>query len=217
MPARSYTNIKMFAQCPAKYKAMVIDKSVPFTTTKAQQDGINIHSALEHAVKRHTALPPEFQEFAPVVAAIHAMPGEKLCELKLAVDTHTNPVPYFDATAWYRGIIDVLIIDGCKARILDYKLGNMAYQDDDQLRENAVLVFNNYPEVDTITASFIFLEAGKVTKLVLKREDLGSLVVALSKKEVPMIRAEKLDTFPMQKSHLCNYCQVTTCRYHNRG
>lgn len=217
MPVRSYTNIKMFGQCPAKYQAMTVDKSVPFTTTQQQQDGIDAHAALEAYITTRTPLPARFSSYQDVVEAIVRFKGEKLCEKKLAIDTDVNPVDYWDKSVWYRGIIDVLVINGDKARILDYKRGNKAHQDDDQLLENAILVFSNYPEVDTITASFIYLEAGDVTKLVVRREDLHTLVVRLSKKEVPIIRAEKLNSFPTQKSHLCNYCQVTTCRYHNRG
>lgn len=217
MPARSYTNLKMFAQCPAKYKAMVVDKSVPFTTTSAQQQGIDVHAALETAVSTKSKLPDEFAEYQPIVDVLCKQEGDISCERKLAIASDLSPIRYYDDNVWYRGILDVLVVNGTTARLYDYKHGNADYQDDDQLRENAILIFCNYPKVDIIIASFIYLEAGKVTKLVIRREDLHVLVVRLSKKEVPVLRAEKLNAFPMQKSHLCNYCQVTTCRYHNRG
>lgn len=217
MPTRSYTNIKMFSQCPHKYKVMIIDKSIPFSTTREQQSGIDVHAALEAAVSKGTALPTEFSQYKVIVDKICSMSGQILCEHRLAIKTDLSPAGYFDKDTWYRGILDVLVIDGDTARIMDYKEGNDAYQDDDQLRENAILVFSNYPKVDTIKASFIYLQMGRVTLLEINRGQLDDLVLKVSKKEVPMLRAEKLNTFPMQKSHLCNSCQVNTCRHFNRG
>lgn len=218
MPVRSYTSIKMFHQCAAKYKALVIDKSVPFTTTTEQQKGIDVHAALEKAVKDGTELLSEFKQYQPVVDYLQRLSGKTLCEKKLGIKTDLSPCGFFDEEVWYRGTLDVLNIDGQRARIFDYKHGNDAYQDNDQLKENAILVFQNYPEIDTIQAVFIYLAVDRISeKLVFKREDLHSLVVGLSKKEVPMVRSEKLDSFPTNKTHLCNYCQVTTCQYHNRG
>ncbi len=217
MPTRSYTNIKMFGQCPHKYKAMIIDKSIPFSTTREQQSGIDVHAALEAAVAKGEALPQEFSQYQQIVDKIRSMPGEILCEHKLAIKTDLAPSGYFEKDAWYRGILDVLVVEGASARIIDYKEGNDAYQDDDQLRENAILVFSNFPNVDTIKASFIYLQVGRITLLEIKRAELETLVLKVSKKEVPMLRAEKLNSFPTQKSHLCNYCQVNTCQYFNRG
>lgn len=217
MPTRSYTNIKMFSQCPHKYKTMIIDKSIPFSTTREQQSGIDVHAALEAAVSKGVALPPQFSDYQVIVDKIRSMPGQIFCEHRLAIKTDLAPSGYFDKDAWYRGILDVLVVENNSARIMDYKEGNDAYQDDDQLRENAILVFSNFPNVDTIKASFIYLQMGRITLLEIKRDQMEDLVLKVSKKEVPMLRAEKMNSFPMQKSHLCNYCQVNTCRYYNRG
>lgn len=219
MPARSYTNIKMFHQCPYKYEQLILKKAVEFTTTAEQQKGIDVHKALENAVSSGAELPSEFRQYQEVVDYLRGLGGTTLCEKKLGIATDLSPCGFFENDkVWYRGTLDVLNMQSGLARIYDYKHGDDKHQDNDQLKENALLVFQNYPEIDTIHAVFIYLAMRRVSaKVVLSRDDVPELVKDLSKKEVPMLRSEKLGAFPQNKSHLCNYCQVVTCKYHNRG
>lgn len=55
----------------------------------------------------------------PLVAKIVALPGEKLVETKLAVDSAFQPTEW--SGSWCRGIADLLIVDGDKAAVLDWK------------------------------------------------------------------------------------------------
>ena len=47
----SPSNLKTFVQCPYKFKAMNIDKSVPYVQNEAAKRGEHLHELMEQAVK----------------------------------------------------------------------------------------------------------------------------------------------------------------------
>ena len=63
-----------------------------------------------------------------------------------------TPCKFNDPEVWARGIVDLLVINGDKARIIDYKTSKSSqYADTKQLELLALLTFKHFPEIKTIT------------------------------------------------------------------
>ena len=70
--------------------------------------------------------------------------GTLLTEAQLGV---TRPIPlwFFDADVWGRAKLDVVVVKGSKALILDWKTGKFK-SSDEQLRLSSLFVFMTMPE-----------------------------------------------------------------------
>ena len=116
--------------------------------------GNRFHKAAEDYLGKGIALPKEFERFKGALDKIVEMyPGEIHCELKFALDEDLEPCDFKSRTAWWRGIADLLIIDGERAFVVDYKTGSDKYADRGQLELMAMAVFKHFPEVTSVRRS----------------------------------------------------------------
>jgi hypothetical protein len=149
MTAWSYSSIKTFDQCPKKYFHLKVVKDVKDDPGEAAVYGTAVHEAAELFVKDGTPIPEKFAYMRPIVEPLAAKPGEKLTEVKLGVkktDTGFEACGFFDKDVWYRGIVDLAIIDGDRAWMVDYKTGkNAKYADLKQLRPYGCCAIRKVP------------------------------------------------------------------------
>lgn len=120
MAAYSYSALKLFEQCPAKYYETRILKKYKTEKTEAIIYGEEVHLALELYIKDDLPL-GKHAKFKPVADAFIKMKGAKHTELKMAVNKDLEPVEFFAPDVWFRGIADLTIINGNEARIADWK------------------------------------------------------------------------------------------------
>ncbi|MDX9976290.1 MAG: PD-(D/E)XK nuclease family protein [FCB group bacterium] len=108
----------------------------------------------EAAEKGETFLSPRQREnlfeAAKAFADTHLIDVDAVAavEDRLAVDASMRPVEWFDRSAWFRGVLDLLEFpEPTFARITDYKSGWKIEVDPLQMRVYAWLVFSLYPKV----------------------------------------------------------------------
>tara|TARA_R110000868_G_scaffold2721_3_gene19013 strand:+ start:370 stop:1041 length:672 start_codon:yes stop_codon:yes gene_type:complete len=213
--AWSYSAIKTFEQCPKKYFHLKVAKDVKDTPGEAADYGTAVHEAAELFIKDGTPIPAKFAYVRPVVERLAAIPGTKHAELKLGVrkaNGSYEPCGFFDKDVWWRGIADLLIIDGSKAWCIDYKTGKSArYADTKQLDLLAGAVFTHYPEVETVKSSLIYVVSGE---LIRKRH------VITEKSQYMSVFDEQLEhldaaiengVWNAKSSPLCGWCPVVEC------
>jgi hypothetical protein len=171
MPAWSYSSITLFDQCPKKYYHLRVNKDVKEPESEQMIYGKDLHLAAEEYVRDGKELPAKYLFIKPMLDKLNAMPGEKLCENKLAVKIVDGcklaPCDFFDKNVWYRGIADLIILDKDKkeARVIDYKTGKSAqYADTKQLKLMAATVFIHHPEITVIKAGLLFVIANEFIK-----------------------------------------------------
>ena len=119
----SYSSIKTFDQCPRKYYHLKVARDVRDEGGVAAIYGQEVHKAAENYVRDGVPVPDKFSFVEPVVSAFNNIPGEKHCELKLGVRKTPNgyePCEFFAKDVWWRGVADLLIINGGKAWLADY-------------------------------------------------------------------------------------------------
>jgi hypothetical protein len=211
MTAWSYSSIKTFDQCPKKYYHLRIAKDVEDTPGPEATYGTEVHAAAEYFIKSGVPIPEKYAFIRPTVEALAALPGTKHCELKLGVkctDDGYAACDFFDKAVWYRGIIDLLIVNGSKARIIDYKTGkNARYADTKQLDLMAGAVFVHFPEVQTIKAGLAFVVSEEFVPKEYKRHG-GDYLSVFADQLDRLYAAMDNGVWNAKAGPLCGWCPV---------
>ena len=171
MPAWSYSSITLFEQCPKKYYHLRVAKDIVEPESEQMNYGKDLHLAAEEHIRDGKPLPEKYAFIQPMLDKLKKIPGEKLCENKLAVKLTTDkrlvPCDFFDKDTYWRGIADLIILDreNEEARVIDYKTGKSAkYADTKQLKLLAAAVFTHYPEIKIIKAGLLFVVSKEFIK-----------------------------------------------------
>jgi RecB family exonuclease len=215
----SYSSLSLFQQCPRKYYRLKVVKDVKDKETEALLYGKEVHKAAEEYVRDGKPIPPQFSYIQKFLDPLKEIPGTKLCEYEMGLTEKLEPCGFKAPEVWWRGIADLLIINGDKARLVDYKTGKSSqYADVKQLELLSLAVFKHFPEVQSIKAGLIFMVA----------EDLVRAEYALSQqhdiwaKWLPELsRLEKsyeVDVWNAKPNFSCKkFCPVTDCEHNGKG
>jgi hypothetical protein len=220
MTAWSYSKVNTFKQCPKKYYHLNVKKDVKDRGNAATAYGSKVHSAAEKYIRDNKPLPKEYSFIKPTLDAFNRIEGEKHCEIRLGVakdGDEFSPLGFWDKNVWYRGIADLLIVNGEKAYLVDYKTSKTAnYADTQQLDLLAGAVFINYPEVKKIKSALSFVVCdGFVTKehtADMYKSYIGVFDEALERIEV----ADNEGVWNPIDGPLCRFCPVTSCEHNRR-
>jgi RecB family exonuclease len=153
----------------------------------------------------------------PVVEALSKFPGDKHTELKLGIkrtDNGFEPCGFFDKDVWYRGIVDLLIVKGKTAYLIDYKTGkNAKYADMKQLDLMAGAVFIHFPNVVRIKSGLAFVVSNEFPKKDHVREHLNQYLAVFDDQLDQLEAAMDNGIWNAKTSPLCGWCPVTTCEH----
>ena len=175
-----------------------------------------VHKALELRVGSGKDLPTNLKHLEPIAAKFANAPGQKFVEQQLALTKDLTPTGWFDKNVWIRAIVDLAIINGSKAVIVDWKTGKV---DDDftQQRAAATVLMQCHPEVDVVQMMYYFTAHKKLTHEELHREDIKHVWARLLPRIKKYTYAHQHDEFPARPSGLCKrHCPITSCP-HNGG
>jgi len=218
----SYSSISLFQQCPKKYYHLRVAKDVKEKESEALLYGTRVHKVAEEYVRDGVSIPQAFSYIKnPIDTILETNEGETHCELKLGVTERLKPCGFFDEDVWYRGVIDLLILDekNNKAIIVDYKTGkNPKYADTKQLELMALAVFKHYEWVRTIKAGLLFL----VNPALIKAEYLTSHQHDLWLKWVQEVsglgKCIENDVWNAKPNFTCrNWCPILNCVHNGRN
>jgi len=215
MPAAwSFSSIKTFETCPRKYHAEKVEKLYPFQETEHTIYGKEVHKVAEEYIRDGKEIPTGHLRFKPALDSLNKIPGEKLCELEMALTIDKKPTKFLAKDVWVRGIADLVILDGKKAWIVDYKTGSAKYPDKGQLELMALMVFEHYPEVTEVKAALVFLLHDVVIKAAYDRQDQPFLWGKWEKKAGLLQAAFDNDNWPANPNGLCRkWCPVKHCEF----
>jgi RecB family exonuclease len=215
--AWSYSSIKTFDQCPKKYFHLKVAKDVKDEPGEAADYGTAVHEAAELFIKDGTPIPDKFAFMRPIVEPLATKQGAKHTELKLGVkktDTGFEPCGFFDSGVWYRGIVDLLIVDDTKGWMIDYKTGkNAKYADMKQLDLMAGALFIKHPELETIKSALAYVVSNEFPKKVHKREKLDEYMSVFDDQLDQLDAAMENGVFNPKSGPLCGWCPVTSCEH----
>ena len=216
--AWSYSSIKTFDQCPKKYYHLKILKDIKDTGSEATIYGQEVHKAAEDYIKDGVPIPEKFAYIRGVVEALGRKEGEKHTELRLGVkriDGGYEPCKFLGKGVWWRGIADLVIIDGDTAYSVDYKTSkNAKYADVKQLDLVAGGIFTHFPQVDKIRSALIFLVSNDVIKKDHYREHMHNYLSTFDPLLDRLEVAEESGVWNAKSGPLCRFCPVLSCEHH---
>lgn len=219
MPAWSYTMIETFEQCPRRaYHKFILREKEP--SSKAQDDGIAAHQALEDRVKKGTALPGKFAAYEPLAASIARAREGKIVytELKMGLNRRMEATGFFGDSVWARGAVDVFLKGTDTAFLGDWKTGKI-HEKELQVRIFAVFAFRHFPTVNKITACNLWLKDNKVGQpYIFTRENEDKYWADILPRVQKIEQACATGQWAEKPSPLCGWCPVKACQFNpNKG
>jgi len=215
----SYSKLKNFDVCPKRMYE--IDLCGNFKEDMAPggplAQGNAVHAALAKRLKDKTPLPDEMKKYEYWIDRVERGAGKLLVEQKYAITRDFRPTSYFAGDVWYRGIGDVVRVDGYVALVLDWKTGKVL-EDSVQLMLMAQCIFSHFPEVTHVRSSFVWLKEECETPELLTRKEVADQWISLLPRVMAMEAAAKTLTYPPKPSGICmTYCRVASCPFYKKG
>jgi hypothetical protein len=161
-------------------------------------------------VIKGTPLPLPIRHFEKWAAAFEKRKGEKHGEMKLCLNNKFEPVAWFAPDAWVRAVVDLRIVDGSTATIVDWKTGKKRI-DWTQLMLTAAIVSQLMPEITKFNMVFVWLNSGEVSHESIEKSAIRGIWQDVLPRVKAIEIAKRTTDFPATESGLCRYCPVNTC------
>lgn len=214
--AWSYSKLKNYETCPKRHYEIDVLKSYQ-DGGAGLAEGNDAHDCLAKACSGAEPLPERFKHYQVWVDRVRAGPGQLLVEQKYAITRDFRATTYFARDCWYRGIGDVVRIDGPVALVLDWKTGKVL-DNIDQLVLMAQCLFSHYPQLLRVRSEFIWLKEDCSTAEVFDRQEVADKWIDILPRVTKLETASKALNYPPLPGGLCkNYCPVLSCPFHGKG
>ena len=210
LPPWSYSMLNAYAICPRRFHHMYILKDLPREAeSPVQADGNAVHDALKKRLRLGTALPEQFAHHEPLAAQVAGAQRTMHAELALGCRWEGGKVMPCDMYAdnvWGRGRIDVALMDGDSALLLDWKNGKVR-EDPRELELQALLLRIKHPDLTRVTGAYVWLQKGEVG-VMHDLSDFKATWNSLNRQLAEMeLRLSKND-WPPDEGPLCGFCPV---------
>ena len=212
LTAFSYSRLNSYEDCPKKYHAVSVAKSVKEPETEHTTFGTEVHLAFAEYFKKGKPLPLHMQQYTKFLAAIKAYPGVFITEQKLAINAAYEATGWFDDDVYCRIISDLTILNGPNAIMWDWKTGKIK-DDFTQLKLAGAVMFLLVPELQKIVLAYLWTKNKKITKQVMTRDEMPGVWNALLPRIQRYQDAHVSLEFPPKPGYLCRYCPLKGCPY----
>lgn len=205
----SYSLLNQYQNCPHAACHKYIARTYPYVETPAMAEGNAIHLAMENRLRIKQPLPPKYAQWEPFAAPFDGR--QVLVEEKLGIRQNGSPCGFFDKDVFFRGKIDVAVVNGSKAYMADWKSGGSKYEDPFELEIGAVLLQAKH-NVTTIKGNYAWLVENRLGVLY----DLSDTNKTFAKMKHLMDEIERdraRDWFEKRKSGLCGWCSCAHCEH----
>ena len=205
--SHSYSSIKLYENCPYRYFRQRVAKDVVDEGGEASKYGERIHEYLEHRLKSNRMLPQDIAHYEPLCESIEriAKGGELHIEHELVLTENLTPTGWWEADAWLRSKLDILVINGNLANVMDWKTGKRNL-DQFQMQLFAAQVFKHFPQVDCVRTSLVWLKTMEMDTETYYRAQTNDLWADVMKRIQRIYKSLEHDNWPMKPSGLCRFC-----------
>lgn len=214
--AWSYSRLNNFETCPKKYWHLSVAKDIREPEGEALRYGKLVHKAFEDCVGKGKPMPLNLRHMEKYAKKIASAKGTKLTEQQLAIDNMFQPSDWFSKDTWCRAIIDLAIVNGTHAVVIDYKTGRIS-KDFTQLRLAGAMLMLHEPEIETVDLCYLWTKDKKLTRDsdTLTRAAIKDVMMELMPRIKKYEHAHRTETFPARPGFLCKkFCPVEACPYH---
>ena len=212
MPPWTYSQLDSFETCPRKFYHLKVARDIVEPPSPHAEWGTRVHTAFEEWIKNGSPLPEGMTQWQSLAEKLAKLPGEKLCEQKMALDKNFQPTDW--KTSWTRGVADLLVVHKDRAVVADYKTGKRKL-DGDQMRLFALMGFAQFPELQTIGTGYIWLATGDFDTQIYHRYEVAQLWETFLPRVARLKHAHATASWPPRPSGLCRgWCAVKSCEFY---
>lgn len=216
--AWSYSALTTYELCPKKYYHLyVLPKDHPDKVKDSDSsfsaDGKIIHDAMKARVIDGKVLPLNLRYLEPIAKRFADAPGEKHGEMKLAINRNYEPRDYFAPDVFVRVVIDLTIVQGETAIVIDWKTGKVK-DDPTQMALNAAVLSRWMPEIGLFKTLFVWLQSSNLTPKNYTVSKFQAVWNDLLPRVAKIEEARKTTTFPAKEGPLCGWCPVKQCPHY---
>ncbi len=197
-----YSKLETFEKCPKKFEFQFIQK-LPQPGSPAMERGSKMHENIEAYLNGWIQeLMPECQSFQEAITALKA---EKFtAEQAVGLDNAWNQLPdWFDKRTWLRAKTDAMYLSGTHLVIIDFKSGKYRVPSTDQVELYAIVGSAMFPEAETVTAEYWYLDTGETYSRDYTQAELKELRLKFEKRVAGLYSNE---TWKPQPSAECRWC-----------
>ena len=215
----SYSSISLFVQCPRKYFRLRVAKDIVEPEQTHLLYGTAVHKAAEEYIRDGTPIPTKFSQFQKQLDAMKELKGEKYCEHEMGLRKDFSPCAFNDPDVWARGIVDLLVLNGETARIIDYKTSKSSqYADRKQLELLSLLTFKHFPQVKKIKAGLLFLVVEDLVPAEFTADQQPEAWIKWINDVERLEAAFTWDVWNPRPNFTCrNFCAVKDCEHNGRS
>jgi hypothetical protein len=215
----SYSSLDLFKQCPQKYYRLRVVKDVKEPESEQMRYGTAVHKAAEDYIKDGTPVPEQFAFMREPLEALKRSEGEHLCEYKMGLTRGLEPCGFFDKEVWWRGIADLIILQGDRALVVDYKTGKSSkYADTKQLELMALSIFKHFPQVKKVKSGLLFVIANDFVKADFSADAQGVHWTRWLEDTARLEKSYELDVWNPRPNFSCKgWCAVKDCAHNGKG
>lgn len=206
----TYTLLSAYRNCPHQMMRRYIARDQPYVESPEMKWGNDVHTALERRVGARQPLPDGMRQWETFAAPFDGL--IPAVEQKLAVTATGHPTGFWDADTWFRGKLDVVLLQGTTAYLADWKTGGSRYEDPFELETGAMLLHAKNPGLKKIVGNYVWLKDNRLGQLY----DLSN--TAATWREVARLMGEieqrkQTGQFEKRKTGLCGWCSVNDCEH----
>lgn len=216
----SYSSLDLFKQCPHKYYRLKVSKDIVEPPTEHLTYGLEVHKAAEEYIRDGKPVPEKYGYMKATLDKLNAMEGEKLCEFQMGLSKGLEPCGFFDkGIVWWRGIADLIVLNGDTASVFDYKTGKSArYADTKQLEILSLSLFKHFPEVKKVKAGLLFVVSKDLVKAKYESDKAHEYWVKWLDDTLRLESAFKTNVWNPKPNFSCSkWCPVKDCTHNGKG
>jgi hypothetical protein len=216
----SYSGISLFKQCPQKYYRLKVVKDIVEPMQEHLLYGTAVHKAAEEYVRDGTPIPKKYEFIQPQIDALIKIKGDKYCEYEMGLTKNLEPCKFKAEDVWWRGIADLIIINGDKCFLVDYKTSKSSkYADTEQLELLSLAIFKHFPQVKKIKAGLLFLVVNDfVTREYENDEGKGKAWLKWLDVTHTLETCMAVNVWNAKPNFTCKaWCPVTDCMHNGRA
>ena len=209
----SFSKIKAFDTCPKQFYHTHILKEFPYEETEAMRYGTEFHKAAEEFIRDGTPVPERFAFARPALQTLADKSGTKHCEFKFGLTKDLKLCDFFDQRVWFRGVVDLVIVDGDEALIVDYKTSKSArYAEKGQLELMALAMFKWFPKVKKIRGGLVFVVSNEFVRDTYTIDRQDEMWAKWFAEYAKLEKAVETGVWNPKPSGLCRkWCKVLEC------
>lgn len=214
----SYSSLDLFNQCPHKYYRLKVKKDIKEPLSDHLVYGLDVHKAAEDFIGKGTPIPEKYKFLEPSLLKLKAYEGEKLCEYRMGLTKNLDPCKFFDKGVWWRGVADLIIINGDSAKIVDYKTGKSSkHADTKQLEILSLAVFKHFPQVKRVKGGLLFVVANDFVKGDFNSEQTDVYWQRWLTNTAQLEKAFEVNVWNPRPNFTCKkWCPVKDCTHNGR-